>query len=360
MMKRLTTTLMICAAAGLLLTACASAPGSSAPESSAAETSAAETSAPESSAAETSAAETSAPETSAPETASIDYLVLVNKENPLPEDWESIVQTVHVTNSLGDDVEVEQEAYDAYLEMKAALEQEGVKVDLDSARRSVAAQQKIVDEFTEKYGELYVQKYVAVPGYSEHHTGLALDLYLNIDGEDVYLNEDMVTYPEIWEKIHAKLAEYGFILRYLEGKEAITGYSYEPWHIRYVKDPAIAKEITDKGITLEEYLNRLPVTDVAPPKEDSSDAITLEVHTEGMGEFAVAEAGATPEFDPDFPKQDFTLHLSQPETRVLLAKADDGWKFVKWTKDGADFSKEAQITVELSENVSYTAVFEAE
>ena len=94
------------------------------------------------------------------------------------------------------------------------------------------------------------------------------DLYLNIDGEDVYLNEDMVQYPELWAKIHAKLADHGFILRYLDGKEDITGYSYEPWHIRYVNDVSIAKEIMDKGITLEEYLGKLPTTDVAPPKDE--------------------------------------------------------------------------------------------
>ena len=184
----------------------------------------------------------------------IDYLVLVNKQNQLPEGWEDALETVTIQNSLGDDVEVEKRAYDAYLELKADLEKDGVKVDLDSARRSVAEQQRIVDDFTKKYGEDYVKQYVAVPGYSEHHTGLALDLYLNIDGKDVYLNEDMVEYPEVWAKIHEKLAAHGFILRYLEGKEDITGYSYEPWHFRYINDPAKAKEIMDKGVTLEEYL----------------------------------------------------------------------------------------------------------
>ena len=183
----------------------------------------------------------------------IDYLALVNKLNPLPDGWEDALETVHMTNSVGDDVEVEKKAYDAYLELKAALEEEGVHVDLDSARRTVAAQQKIMDDFTQKYGADYAKKTVATPGYSEHHTGLALDLYLNIDGKDIVMNEDLVQYPEVWEKIHAKLADYGFILRYLEGDEHITGYGYEPWHIRYVDDPAIAKEIADQGITFEEY-----------------------------------------------------------------------------------------------------------
>lgn len=201
--------------------------------------------------------------------AGIDYLALVNKEYPLPEGWEDALDVVNTSNSLGDEIEVERAAYYAYLELKNDLAKDGVYVDLDSARRSIAAQQDIVVRFTEKYGEDYVKRYVAVPGYSEHHTGLALDLYLNINGKDVYLNEDMVQYPEIWAIIHAKLADHGFILRYLEGKEAITGYSYEPWHIRYVGDTSIAKEIMDKSITLEEYLGKLPTTDVAPPKDDS-------------------------------------------------------------------------------------------
>ena len=187
---------------------------------------------------------------------SVDYLVLVNKLNALPDDWEDNLETVTVTNSLGDEVEVEREAYDAYLALKEELaEYDGVYVDLDSARRSVAAQQRIMDSFTEEYGADYAAKTVARPGYSEHHTGLALDLYLNIDGEDVYYNEDMIQYPEIWAKIHARLADHGFILRYLEGKEHITGYGYEPWHIRYVGDAAIAREIMSQpGMTLEVWL----------------------------------------------------------------------------------------------------------
>ena len=192
----------------------------------------------------------------------IDYLALVNKLNPLPEGWEDALEIVKVTNSLGDDIEVEKKAYDAYLQLKDALAKEGVYIDLDSARRSIAAQQDIMDRFIEKYGADYAAKTVATPGYSEHHTGLALDLYLNIDGEDVYLNEDMVQYPEIWAKIHARLADYGFILRYPEDKEHITGYGYEPWHIRYIDDVEKAKEIMSRGITLEGYLGAVRETKV--------------------------------------------------------------------------------------------------
>lgn len=207
-------------------------------------------------------------------TAGIDYMALVNKTHPLPEDWEDQLETVHMTNSVGDDVEVEKKAYDAYLELKTALEAEDIHVDLDSARRSVADQQRIMDEFTEEYGADYAAKTVAKPGYSEHHTGLALDLYLIIDGKDVVENEDMIVYTDVWAKIHEKLADYGFILRYLDGEEHITGYGYEPWHIHYIDSIDTAKEITSKGITFEEYLGAYTGGEVA------IDYDTSEIYTE--------------------------------------------------------------------------------
>lgn len=193
----------------------------------------------------------------------IDYMVLVNQENPLPDGWEEALDITTITNSVGDEVQVESKAYEAYLALKDEVEKdlEGydkgeVRLELDSAYRSIEAQQKIVDDFTEKYGEDYVKKYVAVPGYSEHHTGLALDLYFTIDGKDIYENEDLVQYPDIWDVIHARLAEHGFILRYPDGREDTTGYAYEPWHIRFLDSPETAKEITDAGLTLEEYLQK--------------------------------------------------------------------------------------------------------
>ena len=197
----------------------------------------------------------------------IDYLALVNRLNPLPDGWEKSLETVHITNSVGDDVEVEKKAYKAYEQLRADLEDnEKIYIELDSARRSVDAQQDIMDCFTKQYGADYAAKTVAIPGFSEHHTGLALDLYFRLKGEDgifttVYKNEDLVKYPKTWEKIHDKLARYGFILRYPDGREHITGYGYEPWHIRYLDDPVIAKEIMDKDVTLEEYLGKVQAAD---------------------------------------------------------------------------------------------------
>ena len=193
----------------------------------------------------------------------IDYLALVNKLNPLPDGWEDALETVTITNSVGDSVEVEVRAFEAYLALKEDLEQnDGIYLELDSARRSIAAQQDIMDRFIEKYGADYASKTVAQPGYSEHHTGLALDLYFRVKGDDgeftdIYYNEDMEKeeYRGVWDTIHSKLAAHGFILRYLKGEEHITGYRYEPWHIRYLDDAAIAEEIMSQpGMTLEEYL----------------------------------------------------------------------------------------------------------
>ena len=183
-----------------------------------------------------------------------DYMVLVNGSNPLPEDWLDNVLFRTTTNSVGDDVYTEARAYEAYLKLKDELEKEDIHIELDSSYRSIQAQQDIWDDFTEKYGADYVSTHVAVPGYSEHHTGLALDLYLIVDGRTVYENEDLEQYPEIWAKIHEKLPDHGFILRFPEGKKYSTGTAYEPWHIRYLDSPEIAREITDKGITFEEYI----------------------------------------------------------------------------------------------------------
>ena len=186
----------------------------------------------------------------------INYMVLVNKQNKLPDDWEDNVELVDAKNKYGDEYKVEKKAYEKFLEMQKELEKEGIIIELDSVTRSVAEQQKLWDTWTVEYGEDYVKKYVAVPGYSEHHTGLAIDICIEKDGKRINDNDDMIAEKDIFAKIHTKLAKYGFILRYLDGKDAITGYSYEPWHFRYINDPEIAKEIMDKGITLEEYLKK--------------------------------------------------------------------------------------------------------
>ena len=195
-----------------------------------------------------------------------DYLVLVNKQNKLPDDWEANVVLVDAQNDmtgiemnddnsyLATDVfKVETKTLEAFRQLQAACAKDGITILLDSTYRSVARQEELWAEFEKEYGEDYCKKYVAVPGYSEHHTGLVIDICIVKDGVIINDNDQMIAEKDIFSKIHAKLADYGFILRYLEGKDYITGYSYEPWHFRYVGVDA-AKEITEKGLTLEEYL----------------------------------------------------------------------------------------------------------
>ena len=188
-----------------------------------------------------------------------DYLVLVNKYSKLPDDWEKNVKLVDAKNAWNEDIKVEKKAYENYKKLKKELKEEGVNIELDSVYRSVKEQQELWNEWSNdpEKGIEYVKKYVAVPGYSEHHTGLAIDICLKKDGKLVYENDDMIADRKTFAKIHKKLSKYGFILRYLENRDDITGYAYEPWHLRYVGSEKIAKEIMDKDITLEEYLGSI-------------------------------------------------------------------------------------------------------
>lgn len=212
-----------------------------------------------------------------------DYLILVNKTHKLPDDWESTVVLDEAENIYGETYLVETKALERFLALRDELLKEGIDIELDSTYRSVQEQQKLWDEWTVEYGEDYVKTYVAVPGYSEHHTGLAIDVCLDVDGNRINDNDEMLKEDEIFAKVHEHLADYGFILRYPEGKEDITGYGYEPWHFRYVDDPEIAKEIMDQGLTFEEYLGEVPAVEVeidygtsdTYTKEDMDAAIAL-------------------------------------------------------------------------------------
>ncbi len=185
----------------------------------------------------------------------INYMVLVNKESKLPENWEDSVLLKSARNIYGEEYQVEEKTLNQFeLLRKDLLNNEGIDIELDSTTRSVAKQQKLWDEWTKKHGSEYVQKYVAVPGYSEHHTGLAIDICLHKNDKRIDDNSEMIAEKEIFAKIHKKLSKYGFILRYPKGKKEITGYEYEPWHFRYIDNPKIASEIMDEGMTLEEYL----------------------------------------------------------------------------------------------------------
>lgn len=185
------------------------------------------------------------------------YLILVNTTHKMPEDYIDSVELVEMRGCDDEIFRVEKQAAEQFSGLQKASEQTGIEILLSSAYRSVGRQQEIRDEFLAEYGEDYVRRYVAVPGYSEHHTGLALDFVARINGKWLIENEEIIDRALELKPVYDLLPGFGFILRYLKGKEEITGYPAEPWHIRYVGDTAVAAEIMEQGITLEEYLGEV-------------------------------------------------------------------------------------------------------
>ncbi|WP_223066047.1 M15 family metallopeptidase [Paenibacillus caui] len=186
--------------------------------------------------------------------------VLVNKQLGLPKDYEpKDLVYPDVTFTFKEKIEkrmMRKEAAEALEEMFAGAKKDGIYLAGVSGYRSYARQKALFESYVKKDGEEKAKTYSAVPGYSEHETGLAIDVS-GSDGkcaaEDCFAD----TEEAAWIAKHAH--EYGFIVRFPKGKEDITGYKYEAWHIRFV-GKEIAKDIAERGITLEEYYNAIPVS----------------------------------------------------------------------------------------------------
>ena len=183
----------------------------------------------------------------------MNYLIVVNKSNLIDASYFDNLELIECNDVLGETISVEKETHAAYLKLKNFLKTKNIFIELDSAYRSIEEQQRIIDDYTIKYGIDYVNKYVAPIKTSEHHTGLAIDLALVVNGKKLTENEDLFANENIYLEIHKYLSDFGFILRYPKGKENITGYNYEPWHIRYVGIEN-AKFISSNNLTLEEYM----------------------------------------------------------------------------------------------------------
>ncbi len=123
-----------------------------------------------------------------------------------------------------------------------------------SGWRSEAEQREIWDGSMSESGEEFTRKYVALPGCSEHQTGLAIDLALRADNIDFIRPE--FPYDGVCGRFRALAADYGFVERYQSGKEGVTGIAAEPWHFRYVGRPH-ARIMCEMGLCLEEYVEYL-------------------------------------------------------------------------------------------------------
>lgn len=179
-------------------------------------------------------------------------LALVNETNPL--DTSYVPQLVDIASERLVDVRIEADARKMFEDAAAA----GMSMYIVSAYRSYDSQRQVFNDtmsswiaqgYTPMDAYDETKKSVAVPGISEHATGLALDItsstYTGLDDAQAQTAESQWLAANAWK--------YGFILRYPTEKADVTGIIFEPWHYRYVGKEA-AKEITERGITLEEYL----------------------------------------------------------------------------------------------------------
>ena len=171
--------------------------------------------------------------------------MLVNKHRSLSEKFEpNDLMTIPSDYASEDDLQSSRIAFNAYKEMSDKASGEGYGIVINSAYRSYNDQVELGEYYLKWYGQSYVDKYVAKPGFSEHQTGLAYDIGSRTT--NVFANSKEYQ----WMKDNAY--KYGFIERFTEKWENITGFRKEPWHYRYVgKD--IAKYIHEHKISFEEY-----------------------------------------------------------------------------------------------------------
>ena len=158
-----------------------------------------------------------------------DEIVVANKHYPMSKDY-----------NPGENPTAKAEL----LKLIAAMQQAGFPIsDHYSGFRSYETQVKLYQDYVNQDGKAEADRYSARPGYSEHQTGLAFDL--------IGTNGNLVTEEKAAQWLLDHAADYGFVVRYLKGKEKETGYMAEEWHLRYVGKEA--KEIAASGLSLEEY-----------------------------------------------------------------------------------------------------------
>lgn len=176
-------------------------------------------------------------------------LCLVTREHGVGETYvPPDLVTLPAESSIGVQ-QMRQEAAGALLQLLDAARAEGLRLVAVSGYRSYQDQAATLQREIRNFGEAQARRQVAAPGHSEHQLGLAVDVTTarNPDLAEAFGNE-----PEgRW--LAANAARFGFVISYPAGKEAITGYIYEPWHIRYV-GTAIAQQVIASGLTLTEFL----------------------------------------------------------------------------------------------------------
>lgn len=180
------------------------------------------------------------------------YTTLVKKGLYLPSSYKPkdlVTPAKKYITKKCDHPQLRKDAYNAFLAMRKAGEKEGYYIMINSGYRSYGEQSKIYKEYKQKWGELYAIEHVALPGASEHQTGLGIDM----SSESVNEGKKLVFGDTAEYKWACKNAyKYGFVLRFADGTSKVTGITQEPWHFRYVGKKA-AKMMYENNWTLEEY-----------------------------------------------------------------------------------------------------------
>jgi D-alanyl-D-alanine carboxypeptidase len=184
-----------------------------------------------------------------------DLAVVVNKQRSLPATYipNDLVEP-NVPFTFKAKIEkrmLRSKAAAALEQLFAQAEKEDIHLFGVSGYRSYVTQKSVFAGNVKNQGEAEAAKISAIPGQSEHQTGLAIDV-TNATPEDQLVESFGNSKEGKWLAAHA--ADFGFIIRYPEGMESLTGYAYEPWHIRYVGS-TISKDIYTKKITLEQYFD---------------------------------------------------------------------------------------------------------
>ena len=183
---------------------------------------------------------------------------LVNKTHPLsdtsyrPSDL-VVAHDLAQADKSTEEQSVRSVIYDQLVALFSAAHTQGIELKIGSGFRSAESQQMYYSNYVKTYGQAAADTFSAKPGHSEHQTGLAVDLTT----ADQYCRLERCfgdTAAGKW--LAANTPAYGFILRYPDGKEAVTGYTYEPWHFRYV-GPEFAKALVESGLTLDEASEHL-------------------------------------------------------------------------------------------------------
>lgn len=200
------------------------------------------------------------------------YSVLVNRDYPMPDDYvpeDLVIPDVSYSyNGIYEKSYMREAAAKALEKMfAAAKKKKKYQLKVVSAYRSYERQNAIYQNNISTRGEETTNKVSAKPGCSEHQTGLAIDV--SSDTVNCTIEKSFASCPEgRW--IARNCHNFGFIIRYPKGKSDITGYSYEPWHIRYV-GVNLAKYIHKKNLTLEEYYQTTTVDDKVPEDDIIKD-----------------------------------------------------------------------------------------